>query len=285
MPPDASPEPHDDAAGWALGALDPDDAAAFETHLHDCTECQTAVAEFASMTRALKSPAPSVEPPPDLGARTLAAVQHAVLTAGQAEQSTPAAATVMTAVLTKEAPTAATVAQAVAEAKQPTPDPEPSRMSKWWHWHWNFPVFSLATVCGAAAAAVVAVVVSVGSAAPALAGTTIPLSATTSTSALHPSPSGRAVARKAAGGFQIHLTVKNLPPLKTGQFYECWYTTRTAGPGPKPLITAGTFTARTGTFTMWSAADPKRVKVMEITVQTAANPGVPGTPLLRGVAK
>ena len=36
---------------------------------------------------------------------------------------------------------------------------------------------------------------------------------------------------------------------------------------------------------MWSAADPKHVKVMEITVQTAANPGLPGTPVLRGVAQ
>ena len=197
MPPDANPELHDDAAGWALGALDPDDAAAFETHLHDCAQCQSTVAGFESMTRALKSPAPSVEPPPDLGAKTLAAVQHAVMTAGQAEQATPAAATVMMVVPAKEAPTTATVAQAVAEAKQPTPEPGPSRMSKWWHWHWNFPVFSLAAVCGAAAAAVVAVVVSVGSAAPALAaGTPIPLGATTSSIALHPRPTGHAVARK-----------------------------------------------------------------------------------------
>ena len=94
MPPDESaelenPDLHLDAAGWALGALDPGDAAAFETHLQDCTECQATVAEFAEMAGALTSAAPAVEPPPNLGAKTLAAVQLAVM---QAKGETPAKA-------------------------------------------------------------------------------------------------------------------------------------------------------------------------------------------------
>ena len=84
---DANRELHHDAAGWALGALDPDDAAAFEVHLATLHECQSAVAEFESMARALRSPAPAVEPPPDLEAKVLASVQHAVMTAREAGQA------------------------------------------------------------------------------------------------------------------------------------------------------------------------------------------------------
>ena len=63
MPPDTTPGlGHPDAAGWALGALDPADAEAFEAHLPDCAGCQQAVAEFGAITRALTSAAPAVEP-------------------------------------------------------------------------------------------------------------------------------------------------------------------------------------------------------------------------------
>jgi hypothetical protein len=57
--------------------------AAFQVHLRDCAECQSAVAEFESMARALKSPAPAVELPPGLEAKVVASVQRAVLTARQ----------------------------------------------------------------------------------------------------------------------------------------------------------------------------------------------------------
>ena len=88
MPPDASSQaPHHDAGGWALGSLDPTDAQKFETHLQDCAECQTAVAQFQPVARALTSPAPAVEPPPDLEAKTLASVQHAILAAREAGQA------------------------------------------------------------------------------------------------------------------------------------------------------------------------------------------------------
>ena len=56
MPPDAGhPElAHSDAAGWALGALDPADAEAFQIHLRDCAECQATMTGFEAVTRALK---------------------------------------------------------------------------------------------------------------------------------------------------------------------------------------------------------------------------------------
>jgi hypothetical protein len=289
MPPDAGhPElPHSDAAGWALGALDPADAEAFQIHLRDCAECQATMTGFEAVTRALKCPAPAVEPPPDLAAKTLASIQHAILTAGQPGAFQPV---VMMAGPAPQPATAATVQQAVQEAKKPgnAPGSASARMSRWWHWHWNFPVFSLAAALGAAVAAVIVVVAQIGQgAAPAVAGagTQIPLHATAVRTSAGVQPSGHATARHTAGGWQVHLTVKNLPRLGAGEFYECWY----AGPGNRPghprLITAGTFRARTGSFTMWSAADPLRFTHMQITAESPDDPGRPGLIVLEGTAR
>jgi hypothetical protein len=250
MLPDANSELHPDAAGWALGALDSGDAAAFEVHLRDCAECRAAVAEFEPVARAIGFAAPAVEPPPDLEARTLASLRGAVLAAKQTRE---------------------------------VAGPASAKMARHWHWHWNLPVFSVAAVLGAAVAVVaMALVQSV----PAVAGTRIPLHpvAASLTSAATP-PSGEAIARHSPGGWSIRLTVKDLPHLGSGEFYECWYAGPDNGPGHAELITAGTFTgdgSGTGTFTMWSAADPQQFKTMEITIQRADDPGQPGKVLLSG---
>lgn len=280
MPPDANRElGHPDAAGWALGALDPKDAAAFQVHLRDCAECQSAVAEFESMARALKSPAPAVEPPPDLEAKVVASVQHAVLTAKQAGE-TPTIAR-------RRRATPAAKGDPEAKRHEQTPEPARARISKWWHWHWNAPVFSVAAALGAAAAAVVAVVVVQHghTATPAVAGTVIPLQAQVTSG---PAPSGQAIAQHSEVGWQIHLTVKHLPALGPGQFYECWYAGPGNGPGHPNLITAGTFTVgRSGaaSVTMWSAADPHQFPTMKITVQRPGDPGQPGPVILSGSPK
>jgi hypothetical protein len=44
---------HPEAAGWALGALDPGDAAAFEEHLRSCDQCQAEIAEFRPVAESL----------------------------------------------------------------------------------------------------------------------------------------------------------------------------------------------------------------------------------------
>ena len=131
MPPDATPElGHPDAAAWALGALDPEEAGRFKAHLQSCGGCRIAVADFEQVARALAHPPPAVEPPPDLQARTLASVQYAVMSAKRAQEN-------------------------------PAPALAPAKMHRWWHWHWNFPVFSVATALGAAAAAIMFVLVQV----------------------------------------------------------------------------------------------------------------------------
>src|SRR5689334_13490089 len=83
MPPhDAhdSAELHPDIAGWMLHALDHDDDMSFAAHLQDCEDCQTAVAELRPIAQAMARAAPAAEPPADLGARVLLAVQQAAAT-------------------------------------------------------------------------------------------------------------------------------------------------------------------------------------------------------------
>ncbi len=254
MPPDATGElGHPEAAAWALGALDPEEAERFKAHLQSCGGCRIAVADFEPVARALAHPPPAVEPPPDLQARTLASVQYAVMSAKRAQEN-PA----------------------------PAPAPAPAKMHRWWHWHWNFPVFSVAAALGAAAAAIMFVLVQVVQTAPAQAQTIIPLHAASGSAA-----SGQATAVHADGGWSIRLTVNHLPPLGPGQFYQCWY----AGPGNRPghpeLITAGTFIpgrSGTGSFTMWSAANPQVFRTMQITAERPGDAGQHGQVILTGTA-
>ena len=74
---------HPEAAGWVLGALDPEEAERFKGHLESCTECRAAVAELEPVTRLLKTAAPAARSsaeedlPADLQARTFASLERA----------------------------------------------------------------------------------------------------------------------------------------------------------------------------------------------------------------
>ncbi len=276
MPPDADAGPgHLDAAGWALGALDPGDAEAFETHLQDCAECQITVAEFASVVQTLRSPVPAVEPSPDLEAKTVAGIQRAILAAGQVQ----------------EGPSLASLQHAVRAAGQTEEYPRPARAerARRWHWRWNAPV-PLAML-GAAAAAIAAVVLTIvqgGPSTPAVTGTVFPLHARLASASTSLAPSGQAIAQPSAGGWQIHLTVRNLPTLSGGRFYECWYARPGSHPGQLDLITAGTFTVGprgNGTFTLWSAANPDTYRIVQITEEPPGEAGQHGKVILSGSRK
>lgn len=58
---------------YALGALMPEERAAFETHLATCAECAAEVRAFSTVAGALAQAAPQVNPPASLRERTLAA--------------------------------------------------------------------------------------------------------------------------------------------------------------------------------------------------------------------
>jgi anti-sigma-K factor RskA len=56
------------AAGFALGALEPDEEQAFHRHLEGCPACRTSVREFEEVTSSLAYSTPQVEPPGSLRA-------------------------------------------------------------------------------------------------------------------------------------------------------------------------------------------------------------------------
>ena len=63
-----------DAAGFALGALEPAERAAFEEHLASCAECTADVRQLRLAVSALPHTVPQVSPPPSLRAKILGAV-------------------------------------------------------------------------------------------------------------------------------------------------------------------------------------------------------------------
>ena len=238
---------HAEVAGWAMGVLDPGDARAFEEHLRVCGDCQEAVAEFEPVVRGLARAAPAVEPPDYLEARTITAVQRAVMPSRR-------------------------------------PDAGPGKASRWWRLHWPNPLLPVVTAL-AAAAVTAAAFVSVQVfqlTAPAVAAM-VDLQAQPGFSG-----SGTAIARHTSGGWQIRLTVEHLRTLPPGQFYECRYAGPPNSSGHPELITAGTFVvgrSGSGTFSMWSAADPAKFTIMQITIEQPGDTGLHDTIILSGVAR
>ena len=110
----------------------------------------------------------------------------------------------------------------------------------------------------------------------------IPLRSTPGTSA-----SGQATAQRRPGGWSIQLSVHGLKPLDAGKFYECWFAGAGTKPGHLVLVSAGTFsTGRSGSasVSMWSAADPRQFRTVEITARSPGRAGQPGRVILSGVA-
>jgi anti-sigma factor RsiW len=65
----------EDAAAYALGALEPSEAEAFRRHLRDCPACQKEVAEFDQITGALPESSVRYEVPNDLRRRVMQEVR------------------------------------------------------------------------------------------------------------------------------------------------------------------------------------------------------------------
>jgi anti-sigma-K factor RskA len=68
-------EIHDLTAAYALDALPPDEAAAFEEHLRHCDACRDEVAGLLETAAGLAATAPAASPPPALRARVLEQVR------------------------------------------------------------------------------------------------------------------------------------------------------------------------------------------------------------------
>lgn len=65
------------AAGFALGALDPDDLQKFEAHLNECPECAAEVRSLVGAVDALGRSIPQQTPPPELKQRVMASIREA----------------------------------------------------------------------------------------------------------------------------------------------------------------------------------------------------------------
>ena len=264
---------HPEVAGWVLGALDRPDSGAFGEHLRSCSRCQAAVAEFESVATALGRPAPADEPPAELEARVLAAVQRGAPAPSVEATEMPSAQQTWQAVetwqvvpgeQTGELPRLEEVPRAghAVRREEEIAARRPRRVSNW--------------LLVAAMAAAVAIAVGVTLLGRAVFRTTPPT--VTATAPLRApggaTGSGTATARPAAAaeGWSVQLTVTGLKKLPAGRYYECWY----AGPGGREPISAGTFTVDGGgsqAFTMWTAADPHRSTTVEITVEGPASVG------------
>ena len=252
---------HPEAAAWALGALDPDDATAFREHLQFCERCQREVTEFAPVAQSLTLAAPASEPRPELELKTIAAVQYAVMAESRPEPAPVAAAAVVPAPGVSLSPT--------------------TKAIRWWHLRWTNPLLSVVTALGAAAVTAAAFI------GVQIFQVTAPTVVASFNLKAQPGQTGSATAtaRHADGGWQIQLTVKHLRKPDKSQFYECWYAGPNNRPGHPELITAGTFTGTNGTFKMWSAADPAGFKLMQITAERPGDASQHGKVVLSGTAQ
>jgi hypothetical protein len=301
---------HPEAADWLLGTLEPAAAAEFGDHLVGCGHCHTAVAELGHVGRVLQQLQPAVEPPPDLAAR----IVDSVLAAAAGDRTEVHLPRIPAALLAPRPRAQAPPAQ------RPLPPPElaslyhPSPRTR----HRRAPAARNDTPAPAAGAArparrqrrtgryaiAAAAAAAVGLAAaiaflPGLAGTTsaeAPVIGGGTIGApvlivLHPAAgtaSGQATAWHLPGGWSVRLQVQGLGQLAPGQYYACWY----AGSGNKSrhpvLISAGTFSvgpSGSADVSMWTAADPRQLRTMEITAESPGDASQHGRVILSGVAR
>jgi Putative zinc-finger len=303
---------HPEAAGWALGALDPGDAAAFEEHLQSCQQCQEQAAEFVPVARSLTLAAPADIPPPDLLNKTLAAVRDAALAEAAAESEPepdprpeldvpeyrPTSAASRRPAAEDEAPTRI---YSITQHQPPAPDETPvysSRVAKpptnegdasapviglpWWRRHRG----RLTSAVAVAAVIIVAAIVVLLRLGGGQSTVVIPLQATTAAKVNGVgAASGQATARQADQSWTYVLSVRGLKPLPGNDVYECWY----AAPGSTQrhpvLVSGGTFVVGNSgstTVMMTSGVDPHNFPTMEITAGAPGNGALTGAVLLTG---
>lgn len=238
---------HAEVAGWALGALDPEDAQAFGEHLRACSQCQATAAEFEPVARGLRRAAPAVEPPDYLEAKTIAAVQRAVISGRR-------------------------------------PEAKPDKASRWWHLHWTNPLLSVATALAAAAvtAAAFVTVQVLQLTAPAVAAT-FNLQAQSGFSG----SAAATVRHAGGGWkIQLTVDhLRALPPGQFYECWYAGMNSRPGHPELITAGTFVVGRSGNGTFSMWSAADPANFTTMQITAEQAGDASQHGKIILSGVAR
>jgi hypothetical protein len=111
--------PHPDLAGYVLGILEPAESDAFAAHLAECSACRAEVAELSALPDLLRRADVAVEPPDDLRARTMAAVDAAADPPPRSRVRLAAASVAVAALLVVAVAAAALVA---GNSSKPAPD-------------------------------------------------------------------------------------------------------------------------------------------------------------------
>jgi hypothetical protein len=300
---------HPETAGWALGALDADDAAAFEEHLQSCQQCQEQAAEFALVARGLPLAAPADIPPPDLLTKTLAAVRDAALAEGSAEPG-PAPKSRPEFDVPQQHPASRrpaardkTPTRIYSLAQHQTPAPAQTQVSSspaakppaaeddalapvidlpWWRRHRG----RLTSAVAVAAVIIVAAIVVLPRLGRGQSTVVIPLRATTAAKVNGvAAATGQATARQADQSWTYVLSVRGLKPLPGNDVYECWYAASGSTQRHPILVSGGTFVVGNSgstTVTMTSGVDPHDFPTMEITAETPGSGALTGAVLLTG---
>jgi hypothetical protein len=300
---------HPDAFDFAFGNLPSTKRVEFNHHLGGCSYCQKVVNEYGDIGRIIKNLPPHVEPSADLEDRIVAAMVAALVEQRASADSRPDAedrAATRVYPIPEREPSAEpeTKVQQITRLQppperaarvEPTPadqltpgEPEDralvTRLPVWRRYRGR-----LAAVVAAVAAIITAAIVvplSLGGSrsTPAQATFVIPLHVTATGNARgYGSATGQATARQdPSGSWNVTLTVHHLKHLDPEQWYGCWYASRDG----RQVTPAGSFIVPlggSGTFSMTSAADPRDLPTMEITIQSPNGNGVlAGTVILSG---
>jgi anti-sigma factor RsiW len=269
---------HPEAFDYVFGNLPPARSAEFDRHLAGCLYCQSVIAEYGEIGGIIKLLPPHVEPAADLEDRTVAAMLAAV-----GEQ--PAEPATVIKPRPQPGPGAEDATQprpvlvnqpAPAETPDPATAPNPPAVTRLPVWR-RYPGRLAAAVAIAAAIIAAAVLVPLRSS-PAQATVVIALRVTAAGQAQgFGAATGQAIARQdASGSWDITLTVRHLKHFDPKPWYECWYVSQDG----RQAASAGTFlvpVSGSRTFTMTSAADPRDLRTMEITLQWPSDDGALGS--------
>lgn len=254
---------HDDpaalAAGYALGALTPDETAIYEAFLHESADARDEHDSFRAVTEALAYDAPAATPSPDLKAWLLAAIA----TTPQLPAEDDLAAVIP---ITGAAPLTSTesafgdvpavgipVAQPMGDAVETTPvgRAETTASLRW---------FRKPAVWVASAAAVAAIIVGGITVAPAIGQAQFEQRQTQALSEIQNAPDAQEATASIATGENARviwsgslaksvMMIDDLDALPDDKTYELWYI------GENGPISAGTFESAGSGETTWRVLD------------------------------
>jgi anti-sigma-K factor RskA len=251
--------PHVEVAAYVLGKLEADEAAAFETHLAGCADCQRQVAELRGLPELLATATPALPLPDALRDRTLVAVRQA---AARAEPAPAAEASV---------PTAEAGAPA---AEVPAPVAAAPARRPWWRRRW--------LVVAVAAAALVAALAIPGALLLESGGGEV--TRLTLVAAEGGGGRGQVTVTRTAGGRSFDVRIQGLPPPAPGSLYELWAVNPQDTLERPQRVSLGTFTTAadgSARLTAFTAAPADRFPVVGVTLEPVdGNPARTGPRVL-----